>query len=34
MNKENPKLKAEQKQLETDIWIIGSVTLAVFLCYA
>lgn len=34
MNKVKPKLTAEQKQLETDIWIIALVTLAVFLCYA
>lgn len=28
------QLSAEQKRLETDIWIIALVTLGVFLCYA
>ena len=28
------QLSAEQKRLETDIWIIALVTFGVFLCYA
>ena len=28
------RLSAEQKRLETDIWIIALVTFGVFLCYA
>ena len=28
------QLTAEQKRLDTDLWIIGLVTLGIFLCYA